>query len=165
MPNFIRPNYPSATIPTAKKGGVVKPCIHCHKQIKLGRWDSWNGFLVRCPFCSKLHGKHMNPKGILWASFFINALSFLFTLRLRSALLLIVIFVVTGFIGNHLLNIEFFPQPVEFCLVIIFLFLPVFMNTVFIMNHESNLRLASGSKVGKTYELFSNLQDLVSRLW
>ena len=104
----------------------------------------------------------MNLKLILWFSFFLNAFSFLFTVRPRRAIILIGIFLIIGFIGNYLLKIEFFPQPVEFCLVILFLFLPVCLNAVFITIHESNLMLANGTRAGKLFELLSHLEDLVS---
>jgi len=103
----------------------------------------------------------MNPKGILWVSFFFNAASFFFTLRLRYALLFFSIFLVVGILGNYLMAIEFFPQPVEFCLVIVFLFLPVVLNAIFLSVHESRLK-HERKKGEQILDLAGSVSDLVS---
>ena len=103
----------------------------------------------------------MNLKGILWASFFINAASFFFTLRPRVALALLLPFFAVAVLGNYLMAIEFFSQPVEFCLVILFLFLPVILNAIFISLHESKLNHATSNAAEKAYDLVSNIGDLV----
>jgi hypothetical protein len=79
--------FPLANLPNqVVRGEVIKPCIHCGQQIALSRWDSWNGFLVECPFCYRLHGSSRNLRLVLLAGFAFNALSFLFLLRPKWAL-------------------------------------------------------------------------------
>ncbi len=104
----------------------------------------------------------MKAKPILWISFFINAASFFFTLRLRNALALFGVFLAVGLIGNYLMVIEFFSQPVEFCFVILFLFLPVVLNGLFLTIHESNLKHQHSSKKENVLELASDIKDLIS---
>ena len=106
----------------------------------------------------------MKAKQILWASFFANAASFLFTVRPRYAITLISIFVITGVFGNYLLLNVFFSQPVEFCLVIAFVFLPVVMNAVFLSVHEANLRHKKSTEIENLKDLIMNIGDLLSNL-
>jgi hypothetical protein len=160
---FLNSDYPVGRLPQGSAGGTVKPCIHCKNNLRLSKWDSWNGFLVRCPHCRELHGKHMKAKGILWFSFFFNALSFFFTLRLKYALFLFSVFVVAGVFGRYLLNGEFFSQPLELFLMISFMFLPVLINGLVIAVHESDLRSGnkSGNKKKSVLELLTNVKDLI----
>src|SRR4051812_1050787 len=77
LPSFYETSYPRAYLPQeAKHGETIKPCLHCGKDLAPKKWDSWNGFLVQCPHCGGLHGKHWNIGRVLFASFLFSALSF-----------------------------------------------------------------------------------------
>ena len=131
-------NYPKATSPDqVKQGEIIKRCLHCSMDVSLKKWDSWNGFLVECPHCHGLHGKRWNIKRVLLASFLFNALSFLFTMRPRNAVLSLLGFIVVAVIGNYFL--DRFPDLFQIALVIVFGFSPMLINAVILIKHERDL--------------------------
>lgn len=144
MSAFFETIYPNAKIPKSNEIGKSIPCIHCKRKILVSKWDTWNGFLVKCPYCNKYHGKHFNKKAILLGSFFFHALGFFFTVRPLKALLLIIIFGGIGVFGNYLLTKELLPQLLEIVLVILFLFAPMILNGIFILFHEKKLNSSKG---------------------
>jgi hypothetical protein len=119
-------------------GNVVKPCIHCRKSLTLSRWESWNGFLVRCPQCGGLHGKHWNIKRVLFASILFHELSFPFTMRPRTALIAVVSFALIGLIGNYaFLNRA--DDLIGLAGASIFLLSPVVINAAILVKHEHEM--------------------------
>lgn len=154
--------YPRAQRPDMSSAGQITLCLHCKKGIRLSKWDNWNGFLVRCPFCERLHGKHMRPKIVLWASLFINALSFFFVVRPKKAGILAAVFLLVGLSGYTILGKEYISPNAEVVLVVVFLFLPVILNGIFILIHEANLGHSGTNQKMKVAELVSNISDLVS---
>src|SRR3954471_6512164 len=78
-------------------------------------------------------------KSILWASFFISALSFFFTMRPWKAALLILIYISIGFIGNSIIDKGYFPRWLKFVAVVIFAFTPMITNAALTVVHESQL--------------------------
>lgn len=123
----------------AKSGEIIKPCIHCGQRIGLKRWDSWNGFLVRCPHCGGLHGKHWKIRALAFASLLFSAFSFLMTMRLRNAIISISVFVVFAIIGNYLLTSGTIPDMFAMLGVIGFFLGPLVINGVVYVKHERDL--------------------------
>ena len=131
-------HYPKANLPaTVEPGEIVKPCLHCGKDLSLKRWDSWNGFLVECPYCHGLHGKRWNIKRVLLASFMFNAISFLFTMRPRNALLSVFAFITVAIVGN--LFLDRFPDLFQVVMASVFLLGPMVINAVILIKHERDL--------------------------
>src|SRR5882672_3537621 len=124
-------SYSRAYLPhDATAGGIIKPCIHCGKELGLNKWDSWNGFLVQCPHCGGLHGKRWNIRRVLLASFLFNAFSFLFTMRLRNALISLSGFIVLVAVGNYLLDNDKTPFLLEIFAGIVFILGPMIINAI-----------------------------------
>jgi hypothetical protein len=132
--------YPRGHLPQeAKQGEVIKPCLHCGKDLALRNWDSWNGFLVQCTHCGGLHGKHWGIRRVLFASFLFNAFSFLFTMRPPNS-----VFALTGFIlfvvaGQFLLDNERIPDLFEIALAAVFILGPMLINAILLIKHERDL--------------------------
>ena len=159
---FAVKDYPLAKIPGKSYRGKNKLCIHCRKNIKVKRWDAWNGFLVKCPHCKKLHGDNWNVKAILWGSFFLHAFSFFFTMRPQKALLLIAVFILIALLGNYTLEREILPQIFETALVILFIFAPIILNGVLIIFHESRLNYSKKSGKEKAYSFLEEVFSFFS---
>ena len=119
-------------------GNIIKPCLHCGKNLSLDRWDSWNGFLVRCPNCGGLHGKHWRIRNILFASILFNALSFPFTMRPRYAIIAVFSFVIFALVGNFLL-LDRVSDIVALVGVSIFMLGPTIINAAVLVKHEHDL--------------------------
>ena len=133
-------SYPKARLPhDAKAGELIKPCIQCGRELGLNRWDSWNGFLVQCPHCGGLHGKRWNIRRVLLASFLFNAFSFLFTMRLRNALISLSGFIVLVAVGNYLLDNDKTPFLLEIFAGIVFILGPMIINAIVLIVHERDL--------------------------
>lgn len=149
--------YPLAQIPTGKKFRTIKNCLQCKKKISFSKWDAWNGFLSKCPYCGRINGGEWSPKAILWGSFFFNALSFFFTMRWHKALLVISIYVLVGVLGNSLLDRGFLPQPVETVLAILFIFLPLLINGVLIYFHARALNYSTKTRKENVLSLLEEI--------
>lgn len=154
MLRIYRSNFPAAKIPGELSSGVVSTCIHCAKKLQLSRWDDWNGFLVICPHCKKLHGKNWNKKAILWGSFFINALSFFFTMRPLKALVLLMAMLGFAVFGNYVMDRELLPQSVEFLAVILFIFAPIMLNGILVIIHEKESIILNPLKGNESHHFF-----------
>ena len=74
-------SYPIADRVTPTNARSAVACIHCKAPIAVSARDKLNGFLVECPNCHGLHGRRWNIRGLVFASFILNALSFFFTMR------------------------------------------------------------------------------------
>jgi hypothetical protein len=135
-----RSNYPRGFFPyQAQQGAVIKPCFHCGNKLGLKRWDNWNGFLVECPNCLGLHGKRWNIKYVLMAGFMFNAISFLFTMRLRIAIPLLLGFIIVGFGGNYLLDHYEIPGLTAVAGASVFVLAPLVINALILIRHERDL--------------------------
>ena len=111
-----------------QQGQTVKPCLHCGSEVALSRWDNWNGFLVECPHCGGLHGKHWNIRRVLFA------------MRPAKALPLLAAFVALGAAGNFfLLDNESVPDSLEMAGAIIFVFAPMLVNAAVLVTHERGI--------------------------
>ena len=93
----------------------------------------------------------------MWGSFFVSAFSFFFTTRPSRALVLIVLYLSVGVLGNRLIDREIFPQWIEFIAVIAFIFAPMLLNAGLIIVHESSLGKSSQNKKGQILSLFEEL--------
>lgn len=143
----FKTDYPKGLLPIhVKSGEVIKPCLHCGNKLGLKKWDSWNGFLVECPHCQGLHGKHWNIKYILWASLFFNAFSFLFTMRLPKGALLLLGFVLFALGGNYLLDHDQISGLVAVAGAALFIIAPVVINAVALVRHERDLERSTPPK-------------------
>jgi hypothetical protein len=119
-------------------GKTVKPCLHCGRNLTLSRWDSWNGFLVRCPSCGGMHGKRWNIRRVLFASVFFSAASFIFTMKPRIAVIAISVFLVCLLVGNYVL-LDRLSDIVQLVVVSIFLFAPAVINAAILAKHEHDI--------------------------
>lgn len=134
-------NYPRGHHPReAKQGEIIKPCLHCGKEVALSRWDSWNGFLVQCPHCGGLHGKRWKIRQVLFASFLFSALSFLFTMRPPRALLLVMGFIILAVLANYLVfDSEAISDLLEVGVAAGLILGPMIVNGIVLMVHERDL--------------------------
>src|SRR5437763_5599903 len=145
--SFFKTSYHKGLFPIhVKRGEVIKSCIHCGNKFGLKRWDSWNGLLVECPYCHGLHGKRWGIKNILWASFFFNAISFLFTMRLRSGIMLLVGFVLISLGGNYLLDHYQISDMTAVAGVSAFALTPMVINALMLIRHERDMERSTPSK-------------------
>lgn len=146
MNHRFRSELPLARIPGTKPGGKVRACFNCGYDLAVSRWDDWNDFLVACPYCRKAHGKKWNRTAILWATFFIHAFSFFFTMRPRKALVLVLAFAFIAIPGYYVLDYEVLPQPIEFVAVLLFVFAPLAINGGLIAVHHRLLGTSGWTK-------------------
>jgi DNA-directed RNA polymerase subunit RPC12/RpoP len=137
---FSETGYPLGHLANeTKEGETIKPCIHCGRQMGLKKWDSWNGFLVECPNCGGLHGKHWKIRPIVFASILFNAFSFLFIMRPRNAVIALAGFAVFGVVGNYVLETGKAPDLLEVFGVIVFAIGPLLINGIVFVKHEHDL--------------------------
>ena len=107
------------------------------------RWDDWNGFLVECPHCGGMHGKHWHIKRVMMASFVFNAVSFLFTMRPLYGVTWLAAFAAASVAGNFFL--EALPDVVQIALAGAFLLGPMVVNGVVLVVHERGIDNSSPS--------------------
>lgn len=144
-----RANYPLAQADhtATQNRGVLRPCYHCGGPLRIGRWDDWNGFLFRCPHCKRIHGKPWNASAIVLASVLLNALSFLFTIRFKHALSLVLGFVLLFAALSVALDRVQLSETVKLLLLGAALLGPLAINSVLLLRHEMALKVASALKV------------------
>ena len=129
--------YPQAERMTPVNASAAVQCSHCGAAIAVSRWDRLNGFLVECPRCHGYHGRSWNPRVIGFASLFLNALSFFFTMRPGRAFFAIVVWATA--IYFLLPKTEYAPQWIEVP-AFIFVFLgPLILNMVLLVRHQIDL--------------------------
>lgn len=80
--------YPMAERVAPLLASNAETCVHCAAPIAVtSGWDRWNGFLVECPDCHAFHGRSWHPRAVIFGSFFLNVLSFFFTMQpVRAAI-------------------------------------------------------------------------------
>lgn len=127
--------------PSSAEGGHTRPCLHCGHAVALKRWDDWNGFLVECAHCGGLHGKRWNIRQVMLASFFFNAVSFLFTMRPAVAVPWLSAFAAAAVAGNFFL--DSLPDTLQVAAVSAFGLGPMLVNAVVLICHERSLDKSS----------------------
>ena len=131
------PKYPLAERMTPVNAQAAVACVHCHNPIVLGRWERMNGFLVECPYCHGYHGRPWNPKVIGFASVFLNALSFFFTMRPGRAFAAIVAWAAAVYL--LLPKTEYAADWIQ-ATAFIFVFLaPLVFNMALLVRHQIDL--------------------------
>lgn len=88
--------------------------------------------------------------------------AFFFVVRPKKAGILAAVFLLVGLSGYTILGKEYISPNAEVVLVVVFLFLPVILNGIFILIHEANLGHSGTNQKMKVAELVSNISDLVS---
>ena len=129
--------YPVAERVTPTNARAAVECVHCKAPIAVSTWDKFNGFLVECPSCHGFHGRRWNIRGLALASFLLNALSFLFTMRPGKALAAIAVWVLAFWL--LLPRTETWPdwaQAVAFGTLMIG---PMIINAVLLVRHQIDL--------------------------
>lgn len=153
------------SIPVALKTETCSPaaltsCDFCKKDIGLTRWESWNGFLVRCPYCSCVNGMPWKTKTVVLASFLFQPFSFFVTMRFRRAMIAFTIYLVVSIAGAYLMQREILPQIMEVFGVVLFLFVPILINAVVLLKHNSSIRRRNDNSENIA-DLLDGVRDLV----
>jgi len=126
--------------------GIRRPCYHCGAALDISRWDDWNGFLFYCPACKQQHGKPWSTYRTVLASIFLNAFSFLFTMRWKRALAFFVGFALL-FAGLSIaMNRGLLYGVPELILLGIVFLGPFAINSALLLQHETALKTASAVK-------------------
>ncbi len=139
----VATRYPLASAPSSSESPAV-PCRNCGGGLSVSRWDHFNGCLVVCPHCGRLHGKPWSIAAVMLSGLFLNALSFFLVMRPRRAFSFLLLF------AGWFALLAFYVEPTrlsDWSAAAAFLtafFGPVLINTVFLVRHRMNLgRLAS----------------------
>jgi hypothetical protein len=133
--------YPYAGLPSQPTTAhPTEQCHHCGQHIVIPKWDRWNGFLLRCPYCQGLHGKPWNIKRIAMAGMFFNLFSFLFTMRPTRAILTMLGFAAWYFGGVYLLDRnQIVNGPIFMTWVVGFLLGPMILDSILFVRHQIDL--------------------------
>jgi len=123
--------------------GVLRACYHCGKPLKISRWDDWNGFLFRCPYCERVHGKPWRAYPTLLASVLLNGISFFFTMRWKHALPWFVGFALLFVSISFVLDRGQLPETLSLALLGVAFMGPLAVNSVLLLRHEMALKAAS----------------------
>jgi hypothetical protein len=121
--------------------GIRVGCYHCRRSVIVSRWDSWNGFLYRCPHCGFAHGKLWRAGSVLFASLIFNLLSFFGTMRPKRAVILagaFGVFWVVMFFGNFSI-----PEPYDLLVLGGVFLAPLIINGILLLRHQSILQTAT----------------------
>jgi hypothetical protein len=135
--------------PTAMRGdspnqqGVLRPCCRCGKFLKISRWDDWNGFLLRCPYCGGIHGKPWSAYWLLLASVLLNAFSLFFIMRWRRALPLFLGFALFDIVAGVALDHVELSETLKLVLLATSFLLPSIVNSILLLKHEMALKTPS----------------------
>jgi len=152
-------SFPVAKIPATLTEKHIEPCITCGKQISLTKWDRWNRFLVICPHCRRVHGREWNRKAILWASLFVNAFSFFFTMRPKKALVFFLSAIAINILAYFAISYEWVAFPLDVLLAIFLIFAPVMINGVLIVAHKTFML---ESRASRRSDAMSFLEETLS---
>ena len=104
----------------------------------------------------------MRRSAVIWASVFLNAVSFFFTLRPRNAVAMFSAFFVTGLSLYLLMGREYFPPIVEVGFASLFMLGPAIVNGGLLLVREANLRHPQSDGIVKLSELLENILQLFS---
>lgn len=135
-------HYPLAGVPGPAAKGVLRACSHCGKPIQVSRWDDLNGFLLKCPYCGGVHGKHWRVHLLALASFFLNAASFFFAMRWKRALPLAIVFAAGFLAADQLDKRSLVPESAILAIYAALLLGPLLINWVVALRHEIALGTA-----------------------
>ena len=140
--------YPLANVDgeSAQNRGVPRACYQCGGPLRIGHWEDWNGFLFQCPHCGRTHGRHWNAFAIMLGSILLNALSFLFTMRWKLALPLLLGFVLLHAGLGIALNRNQLSETLELLLSGTAFLAPLAINAVLLLRHEVSLDSATATK-------------------
>lgn len=129
--------YPMAerVSPVIASGAIA--CVHCGNPIVMSGWDNFNGFLVECPHCHGFHGRRWSIRAVTAASFVLNVLSFLFTMRPRTAVLTIAIWCTTMWLV--LQHVQSWPDWAEAMALGTLMLGPAFVNAGLLVRHQIDL--------------------------
>jgi hypothetical protein len=131
------PRYPQAERVTPVNALSAVECIHCRNAIAVGKWDKTNGFLVECPYCHGYHGRAWNPRVIGFASLFLNAFSFFFTMRPSRAIIALILW--AGAIYFFLPKTEYAPDWIQATAFILAFLGPLIINMAVLVRHQIDL--------------------------
>jgi len=129
--------YPIADRATAVNAAGAVACCHCGAAIVSSRWDKLNGFLVQCPSCHGFHGRRWSIRGLIFASFLLNALSFFFTMRPARAAFAVAVWVTAAWL--LLPRSESWPDWAQATLFGAFILGPVVINAALLVRHQIDL--------------------------
>ena len=129
--------YPLAERTTPVNAQAAVECVHCHNPIVLGRWEKMNGFLVECPYCHGYHGRRWKARIIGFASVFLNALSFFFTMRPGGAFAAIVVW--TAAVYFLLPKTEYAADWIQATAFIVVFLAPLVINMALLVRHQVDL--------------------------
>jgi hypothetical protein len=130
----------AASPPQPTTAQPMQQCCHCGQEIVIPKWDRWNGFLVRCPFCRGLHGKPWKTKRIAMAGLLFNLFSFAFTMRPRRAVLAMLGFAGWFVAGVYLLDrYHIVDGPIFMAWLIGFLLGPMILDGILLIRHQIDL--------------------------
>ncbi|HET7436034.1 MAG TPA: hypothetical protein VFN10_15095 [Thermoanaerobaculia bacterium] len=129
--------YPLAERASVANAASAVSCVHCHKAITVSTWDRFNGFLVECPHCHGFHGRRWQIRAVAFASFLLNAASFLFTMRPGKALLAMAAWV--GFFWFALPRSDGWPEAVRVMIYGALMIGPMLINAILLVRHQIDL--------------------------
>jgi uncharacterized paraquat-inducible protein A len=118
----------------------------CGEEMGISKWDHWNGFLVECPRCGRLHAKSWGLRVPLIAAAVLNVFSFFFTMRPKQAMSAIVGFL---FVDAILVMIadryasDDDPTVFLACMSIVVM-APVVTNAIVLLAHQNALGTRPG---------------------
>jgi hypothetical protein len=133
-----RHSYPMALAAGSSSKSVA--CYHCGGRLVVNAWDDWNGFLVECPICGKLHGKSWKPYPTLLSSIFFHGFSFFFTSRWQRAAVFGGIFALAAFVLLYLGDRTNRADDLFFILWCCWTLGPLAINSFLLIQHERDLK-------------------------
>jgi hypothetical protein len=134
--------YPIASRADETAVGVTRRCFHCARELRIDRWNDWNGFLFECAYCGQIHGKPWKPFPLMFGSIFLNAFSFLFTMRLRHAIPAVITGVIIFWAALTVATTWQVDANLELALMALAFLAPLVINGALLLRHESDLRSA-----------------------
>ena len=120
-------------------GQKLQACRVCGKQFGAGRWERWCGFVIRCPLCGAPNGKHWRFKPVLFSGLLFNAISFLFILRPRVAVPLLLLYVLIWAGWAWAMDRELISESATLWVTAAVWLSPVLVNAVVLIRHEKAL--------------------------
>lgn len=116
----------------------LQTCSRCRKSYPTSTWTGLNGFATSCPYCGVWNGRSWNVRAVALASFFLNCLSFLFTMPPVPALVSIAAFALGVYLTGPLATSGRHPN-LEVAWYITVLCAPMLINAVLLVRHQMRL--------------------------